>query len=124
MTITYSLPDIKAHITPRELEIMLLCAAGLNNNRIADKLVLSVKTVEKHINNLYLKMGAHSKLHLVLLAIKLNMISIDDTLRDMLMPDVNIDVTALVRQHIPIGEQHHIFEYVCTQCRQHHDQQI
>src|SRR5262249_24412282 len=46
---------------PRELEVLRLVAAGHSNREIADELVLSVRTVERHINNLYAKIGARGK---------------------------------------------------------------
>ncbi len=50
-----------AKLTPREAEVLHLIAAGMSNQRIADELVLSVRTVERHITNLYAKINAHSK---------------------------------------------------------------
>jgi DNA-binding NarL/FixJ family response regulator len=47
--------------TGRELEILRLIAEGKNNEEIAEQLFLSVRTVEKHITNLYLKMGVYGK---------------------------------------------------------------
>ncbi len=43
--------------TPRELEVLRLVAAGASNAEIADELVLSVRTVERHVSNIYLKVG-------------------------------------------------------------------
>lgn len=43
--------------TGRELEVLKLIAEGKNNEEIADKLFLSVRTVERHITNIYGKMG-------------------------------------------------------------------
>ena len=48
-------------LTTRELEVLRLVAAGRSNREIADELVLSVRTVERHINNLYTKIGARGK---------------------------------------------------------------
>jgi DNA-binding NarL/FixJ family response regulator len=48
-------------LTRREVEITVLIASGLSNREIADRLVLSVRTVERHINNLYAKIGARGK---------------------------------------------------------------
>ena len=48
-------------LTTRELEVLRLVAAGRSNREIADELVLSVRTVERHINNLYAKIGARGK---------------------------------------------------------------
>jgi pimeloyl-ACP methyl ester carboxylesterase len=50
-----------AKLTPRETEVLRLIAAGRSNQQIADTLVLSLRTVERHITNLYAKIGAHGK---------------------------------------------------------------
>jgi DNA-binding NarL/FixJ family response regulator len=47
-----------ADLTPREIEILRLIADGKSNHEIATKLVLSVRTVERHISNIYNKIGA------------------------------------------------------------------
>lgn len=47
--------------TGRELEILRLLTEGKNNEEIAQQLFLSVRTVEKHLTNLYLKMGVSGK---------------------------------------------------------------
>jgi DNA-binding CsgD family transcriptional regulator len=46
-----------AHLTPRETEILRLLARGLSNQEIAAGLVLSIRTVERHIGNVYAKLG-------------------------------------------------------------------
>ncbi len=51
-------PAAPGDLTPRELEVLRLAAAGLTNAEIADRLVLSVRTVERHLSNIYLKVGA------------------------------------------------------------------
>ena len=48
-------------LTLRETEVLRLIAAGKSNQKIADELVLSLRTVERHITNLYGKIGAHGK---------------------------------------------------------------
>ena len=48
-------------LSERELEVLRLIAAGLSNREIADDLVVGVSTVKKHINNLYGKLGVHSR---------------------------------------------------------------
>jgi pimeloyl-ACP methyl ester carboxylesterase len=50
-----------AGLTHRETEVLGLIAAGNSNQQIADALVLSLRTVERHITNLYAKIGAHGK---------------------------------------------------------------
>jgi DNA-binding NarL/FixJ family response regulator len=53
-----SLPD---QLTPREVEVLKLIAAGLSNNEIADKLVLSNATIKTHINRIFYKTGARDR---------------------------------------------------------------
>lgn len=45
-------------ITPRELEILGLIAAGLSNREIADRLCVSENTVKTHAGRLFDKLGA------------------------------------------------------------------
>ena len=44
-------------LTLREREILALAARGMTNDEIAAELVISVRTVERHFHNLYLKLG-------------------------------------------------------------------
>lgn len=48
-------------LTPREREILDLVAAGMTNAAIAEQLVLSVRTVERHTLNIYLKLGVRGR---------------------------------------------------------------
>jgi ATP/maltotriose-dependent transcriptional regulator MalT len=48
-------------LTRRELEILRLLAQGRSNQQIAAELVLSVRTVERHISNVYVKIGASGR---------------------------------------------------------------
>lgn len=50
-----------AVLTEREAEILRELAKGLSNQEIAEALFLSVRTVERHISNIYAKVGAHGK---------------------------------------------------------------
>lgn len=45
-----------AHLTRREIEVFRLVARGLSNQVIADELFLSVRTVERHVGNIYQKL--------------------------------------------------------------------
>jgi DNA-binding CsgD family transcriptional regulator len=48
-------------LTAREGEVLRLIAAGRTNSEISDELVLSVRTVARHITNIYTKIGARSR---------------------------------------------------------------
>lgn len=48
-------------LTPREREVLVLIANGHSNKQIALDLCLSVRTVERHINNIYRKIDAQNK---------------------------------------------------------------
>jgi non-specific serine/threonine protein kinase len=61
---TTSAPDRDvdvAGLTAREMDVLRLVARGLSNKEIAAELVLSVRTVERHITNLYAKIDARGK---------------------------------------------------------------
>jgi DNA-binding NarL/FixJ family response regulator len=58
---TPSGPSAPDGLTARELEVLRLVASGRSNREIAEKLVLSVRTVERHVTNLYAKIGARGK---------------------------------------------------------------
>jgi DNA-binding NarL/FixJ family response regulator len=48
-------------ISARELEILLLAARGLSNERIASSLHIAEATVKRHLANIYQKMGVSSR---------------------------------------------------------------
>jgi len=63
-------PGTFAKLTLRELEILRLVGKELSTNEIAEKLFISVPTVETHRRNLMQKIGAKSVVGLVLFAVK------------------------------------------------------
>jgi DNA-binding CsgD family transcriptional regulator len=53
---------IDAHgLTPREHEVLRLIAAGKTNKAIAAELVLSERTVDRHVSNIFTKLGLSSR---------------------------------------------------------------
>ena len=48
-------------LTVREQEVARLASAGLSNQAIAARLVVSVRTVESHLSNAYAKLGISSR---------------------------------------------------------------
>jgi DNA-binding NarL/FixJ family response regulator len=64
-------------LTPREQEIMRMLAEGLSKAEIADRLCISIKTVENHRSNIMKKLELNSPMELVRYAAKLGLIDID-----------------------------------------------
>lgn len=48
-------------VTGREREVLTLVTPGPTNEEIADRLFLSVRTVERHLSNTYVKLGLRGK---------------------------------------------------------------
>lgn len=57
-------------LTPREREIVTLVAEGYTNQAIADRLILSIKTVQSHRANVMEKLGLRDITHLVRFALR------------------------------------------------------
>ncbi|MCA9939428.1 MAG: response regulator transcription factor [Anaerolineales bacterium] len=58
------------NLTPREEEVLAWLAEGTNNAEIAEKLVISPKTVARHRENIMRKLNLHSRTELVKYAIR------------------------------------------------------
>ena len=71
-----SAPETREELTPREQEVLTYIAEGYSNREIADALVISVKTVDRHRENLMRKLQLHNRVELVKYAIEKGMISI------------------------------------------------
>lgn len=61
-------------LTEREREVLVLMATGASNQAIAEQLFLSVHTVRNHVKQILVKLGAHSKLQAVSLALRSGLI--------------------------------------------------
>ncbi len=55
-------------LTPREREILVAIAEGLNNGQIAERFVVSESTVKTHVGRVLQKLDARDRVHLVILA--------------------------------------------------------
>jgi LuxR family transcriptional regulator, maltose regulon positive regulatory protein len=58
---TYDPKDQVEPLTARECEVLQLLEAGASNRTIAQRLVLSLGTVKKHVSNIYGKLGVQSR---------------------------------------------------------------
>jgi len=72
--------DVKGNdkcLTKREKEVIALVVEGLSNKEIAEKLFISVRTVDSHKNNIMQKLNLKSSVELVKYAIKNNLARLD-----------------------------------------------
>jgi DNA-binding NarL/FixJ family response regulator len=63
-------------LTPREREVLQLLARGLNNRQTAERLYISIKTVETHRGNMMRKLDVHDRAGLVRFAIDAGLITL------------------------------------------------
>ena len=72
-------PDIAAQLaehaaddelTPREIDVLRLIAAGNANKQIADQLSIGEATVKSHVTNILSKLGANERAHAVTIGLK------------------------------------------------------
>jgi DNA-binding NarL/FixJ family response regulator len=61
-------PERLADLTEREREVMALVAQGLSNQEIAERLVISPATAKTHVSRTMMKLHAHDRAQLVVLA--------------------------------------------------------
>jgi HD-GYP domain-containing protein (c-di-GMP phosphodiesterase class II)/DNA-binding CsgD family transcriptional regulator len=54
-------PGWPADLTDREVDVLRLIARGLSNRQVAERLFISPKTVGRHVENLYVKIGVSSR---------------------------------------------------------------
>jgi two-component system response regulator NreC len=58
-------PEHVEPLTPREVDVLKLIVEGYTNRQVAEKLSISIRTVEGHRANLSEKLGLHSRVELV-----------------------------------------------------------
>lgn len=68
----------KEQLTERELEVLKLATGGLSNQDIADKLYLSLRTVQAHLGHIFNKLEVGSRTEAVVLALKHGLININE----------------------------------------------
>lgn len=65
-------------LTEREMDVLKLVTKGLSNKDIADKLCLSVRTVQGHLANIFNKLRVSSRTEAVVHALKEGWVTLDD----------------------------------------------
>lgn len=63
------------NLTPREVEVLSLIAAGLTSGAIGRELQLSVRTVERHISNIYAKLNIRTRVQAAAYALDRGLVS-------------------------------------------------
>ena len=65
-----------ACLTSRELEVIRVLATGASNKQIAEQLHVGVRTVKFHVENIYQKLGVHSRTHAMRVATERGLLNI------------------------------------------------
>jgi DNA-binding CsgD family transcriptional regulator len=65
----------RAVLTPREIEVLTWVKYGRNTSETASILKISERTVKFHISNIIQKLDAENRLHALVLAIELKLLS-------------------------------------------------
>jgi DNA-binding NarL/FixJ family response regulator len=65
-----------ARLTAREREVLDALAAGLDSRAIAERLNISVRTESNHVANILTKLGVHSRLQALVLAVRYGVVKI------------------------------------------------
>lgn len=71
-------PDLHEDLTARERDILNLLAKGYDNQTIADKLFISLKTVKTHVSNILAKLNVTDRTQAVVYAFQHHLVPQDD----------------------------------------------
>jgi DNA-binding NarL/FixJ family response regulator len=69
-------------LTPRELDILRLVAAGLRNREVGELLEVSEQTVKNHLSSILHKLGVPNRTHAVTFAVRQGWLTLDDSTDD------------------------------------------
>ncbi len=70
-------PPLPAGLTAREAEVLRLLALGLTTQQVADRLVISAKTADHHVQHIYTKIGVSTRGAAALFAIEHGILAAD-----------------------------------------------
>ena len=71
------LPPTEEPLTQRELEVLSLVARGLSNQEIADRLIVSERTVRTHVSNILDKLHLANRTQAALYALREGLADLD-----------------------------------------------
>lgn len=63
-------------LTAREQQVLALVAHGLSAKEIAQEIEIAPRTVERHVENLRLKIRARNRTHMVILAVESGLLAV------------------------------------------------
>jgi len=66
--------ELAEPLSLREKEVLALIAKGLSNQQIAERLLISVRTVKKHVENIHGKLGVQNRTQAVARARELRLL--------------------------------------------------
>jgi two-component system, NarL family, nitrate/nitrite response regulator NarL len=69
--------ELKQRLTPRERQVLQALADGKSNREIADALYISVETQRTHMVNILNKLGAHSQLQALVVAVRNGIVTVE-----------------------------------------------
>ncbi|MBR0185289.1 MAG: response regulator transcription factor [Synergistaceae bacterium] len=69
---------IKQQLTPRELLVLTLVAAGFSDRKIAETLHISIRTVNNYVLDIRAKLNANSRTHATVKALKKGLLSFEE----------------------------------------------
>jgi DNA-binding NarL/FixJ family response regulator len=72
-------PESPETLTERETEVLRLLARGASNKEIAHALSIGEKTVKTHVSNILAKLGVPSRTQAALYAVRIGLVTVDDT---------------------------------------------
>jgi len=73
-----NLPPVDEPLTDREVEVLIFVARGLSNQDIADRLIISERTVRTHVSNILSKLHLANRTQAALYALKEGLTSLEE----------------------------------------------
>lgn len=72
--------DLRTHgiVTDQQIEVLKLIACGLDNNQIADQLILSERTIRTHVSGALLRLNLANRTQLAVYALSTGLLTQDD----------------------------------------------